>query len=104
MIKKTNEHNGVKYTHFQADKKCNGVSAVDGDKFVINGFPKISITEGSYKYGSELQISIIAPKSEKIKKVRHPSNWNLLEINMPLEEGIKIITALYNQLQGGVTK
>lgn len=66
--------------------------AIGDIKFLIDGVPNITITKGSYKYGSEMQFRILASKSQKIReKIRHPSEWNTVEINMPFEVGKELV-------------
>jgi hypothetical protein len=92
------EHNGVNYEHFRSDIVAAGAVSIEDKKFIINGIPKMTITTNSYKYDSELQISLICRKGEAIEKIRNPSNWNTIEINFPIEEGKAIIEEMYKRL------
>lgn len=95
---KTN-HKGVDYTHIRCKKPVAGVACIGDKRTVIQGMPKFSITNGSWKFGKELQISICSPKLARIEEGRNEgSAWNTLEINMPLEIGQQIIDTIKEEL------
>lgn len=87
-------HNGVEYTNYRINKKVNGVFTNGEKKFIVNGFPKITITKGSYMYGQEVQFSLACEKKDILPMGRNFSNWNVLEINMPKELGLELIKAI----------
>lgn len=95
------ENSGVQYRHYRSKQKCNGVGACGERKFILTGYPKISVLKGSYKYPEEMQFSLVMPKTESPEfKQRNPnSNWNLVEINMPVEQGKELIEAVYKDLK-----
>lgn len=90
------EHNGAKYHHFCVDEERNGVMAVGKSKIVLKGNLRVTLTQNSYKYDSELQFRILTHKDSKkaYKKIRHESQWNTVEINLPIKDLDKIIFAL----------
>jgi len=91
-IKET-EFKGVNYVHVRTPKnRANGVMAIDDKRIVLTGVPNITITNGSYKFGKEMQFRVIVPKNFRIvEQSRNPSSWNTIEINMPLEVGEELI-------------
>lgn len=96
---KIKEHNGVTYKNFRSTEKSNGVGAVGDRKVVLTGYAKICLVQGSYKYPPEMQFSLFQHKSESPEfKKRNPTEWNCVEMNMPLQQGKDLIEALYFEL------
>ncbi len=93
-----NENNGVSYKHFRNEKDAVGVCCIGDKRFIIHGRPKISITQGSWKYGKEMQFSLISHKNLTVSESRNNSLWNVVEINMPYKEGKELIKALYKEV------
>jgi len=93
---KKQEDKGVLYHHYTTTESSAGIMAIGESKTVMRGNLKVTLTQNSYKYGSELQFRIIKPKDRgdiEIKS-RNKSNWDTVEINVPINELNGIITAL----------
>jgi hypothetical protein len=90
---KINEYDDVKFKKAITDKfNIEGVSCIDNERKVITGNAQICIMEGSYKFPKQIQFAIFSHKTQKIKtEKRNSSEWNLLEIDIPFEEGLKLI-------------
>lgn len=101
------EHNGAEFDHYRYNERTNGVCCIGEKRFTINGLPKISLMKNSYKYGKELQFSIVCPKESFTESKRNKSQWNVMEINLPLEVGIELIRTVLkdydNKQKGGTT-
>jgi len=92
-------HDGVSYTHLQSDETGTGSAQMGEDRFILSGPAKISLTKGSYKYGKEMQFSVCAHKEAGFKRPdRNNSDWNTIEICMPLEAGLEMIKEAYKEL------
>ena len=92
---------GVKYTHFRSEQPVDGVCALGESKVVIHGKPKITIMENSYKYGPQIQFSVICPKNILKQQGRNYSDWNVVEINVSFSEGKEMIRQAYLELFKG---
>jgi hypothetical protein len=90
------EHNGVKYIHYSATFPGMGALSIDDKRIILNGQFRATLTEGSYKFGRELQFCVLATKESKQTTItaRNPSAWNRLEIFIPLVELPGMIKAL----------
>jgi len=101
MIEKTKEHNGVTYNNIRFSDKTNvAATACVGDKrIVLKGFPKFTITKGSYKFGDEIQFSISNFKGAGIISDRNPSDWDTIELCMPKEVGKLLVDQLQSELK-----
>ena len=99
IYRKVRTDNGVHYTHLEAEAEGIGASHIGKDKVILLGRPKISITKGSYKFGRELQFSVCAHKAAgAAASKRNPSEWNTIEICIPLEVGRRLIEETYKEL------
>lgn len=99
MKKQINKHNGIIYEKFISSEKSDGVCAINNERIVLNGTPKMTICKNQYKFGDQLEVSVIAPKGTIIKKEkRNNSNWDVITIYFSLEEGRKIIEELNKKL------
>lgn len=98
------EHNGVKFHNFRAGMSSVGVACIGNKRVVLPGKPKFTIMRGSAKFGDELQVTILASKKDlldavKIQETRNSSEWNTIEINIPLCIGEELIRALYEAIK-----
>lgn len=93
------EHKGVTFKDFILPVVSSGVCCVNNERFTITDKPRFVITKGSWKFGEELQIKISVPKGLSKKDIRNDySNWDSLEIAMPLSEAKKLIHSLALEL------
>jgi len=100
MEKIINNHNGIEYTHFRGTNGY-GVMCIGESRFKIIGVPKFAICKGQKKFGDEMEVSVITDKSNGFtQEKRNNSKWNVVEIYFSLEEGKKIVKALYEELFG----
>ena len=105
MIEKfEKEHNGVIYKHMRSDKEVAAVASLGDKRVVLKGKPNFIITKGSYKFPRELQLNLCALKGENIPTFRNDSKWDIIEIDMPLEVGKELITAINKELEKEVKK
>lgn len=83
------EHNGVTYIGVRDDDRTVTGSITNGDKkWTLKGFPKINRTEGSYKHGREIQITLWNKAGTTIEQDRveyAKGRWDTLEIFFPPE-------------------
>lgn len=87
------EHAGVTYLGSRDDESIVTGSITNGDKkWTIKGHPKINKTEGSYKHGGEVQITIWNKLGATFEKPRVQYNqdgspkvhlWETVEIFFP---------------------
>lgn len=94
-------HNGVKYTNYNIDSKIyDGIACYDDKRVVVPGSFSISVIEGSYKFGKQLQFKLHSPKGNLISiETRNFTEWNRIEVDMPLEDGIVLLESLLNDLK-----
>lgn len=89
------EHNGAKFYHHYGKRKYNGLTTFGEKKAVINGILDITLMLDSYKFDKELQLTILAPKTDLFKlEIRNDSAWNKTEININIDEIDALIEAL----------
>ncbi|MCK5293665.1 MAG: hypothetical protein KAJ49_03360 [Arcobacteraceae bacterium] len=105
MIEKFNqEHNGAKFINIRSNQSNDAVCCLGEKRFVINGKPKISFMENSWKFGKQIQFSLICPKETIKEEGRNNSKWNVVEIDIPFEEGKEMIKEAYNLLFKDIKK
>jgi hypothetical protein len=91
------EDKGAEFLNIRLKKKIDGLFCVGKKRYVINGFPKLTILKNSRKFGRQVQISICSSKNDNIRvEDRNDSVWNTIEINFPEEDWKEI----YQQLKG----
>jgi len=92
------EHKGVNYVNIVSEKNREAVCAMGGSRLVIQGKPNITLMKGSWKFGEQVQFGLFCPKGSIKKECRNESRWDIIEIDMPVEEGKELIRAAYNIL------
>ena len=94
------EHLGVNYTHLRLNKIVDGVISHDNHRYVVKGYPKITIMKNSYKFGNQIQFSLCSSKNSFKNEDRNTySNWDTLEINIPFDDGVKMVEAVMEELK-----
>ena len=92
------EHNGVNYFNCNGSDKVDAIANIGEKRFVIRGTPKIVIMENSWKFGKQLQFGLFCNKEDLVEEGRNDSKWNMVEINIPFEEGKKMIKEIYKEI------
>lgn len=94
-----NEHNGIRYHKFRSDQLAAALACIGDRRLKLVGQPKIAVNLGSYKFGSEIQISVTAPAGSVVEEPRVGSNdWDTIEINLTMEEALALIKKLQSFL------
>lgn len=91
------EHNGVTYYKtYIDDEKIKGHVAINNKKIIMGGKFAVTLTKGSTKHGDEIQFNVFQTKQENNFKVkeRNPSNYNTIEIMIPVKHLTQIIKHL----------
>ena len=91
---------GVEYNNFRVEKEAVASCCIGNKKIVLKGKPKIVTTKGSYKFNEELQFSISNFKGLETYKDRNPTQWDTIEICLPIAEGKELIKAMNEVLNG----
>jgi len=98
-IEKTS-YGGIDFDKFISDKEATAVSCIGDERIILKGKPKISICKNQMKFGDEVEISLISHKDHNFKKeTRNKSDWNVMEIYMPIKEAKEILSATLKKLE-----
>jgi len=93
-------YGGIEFDKFISEQDATAVSCIGDERIIIKGKPKISICQNQIKFGTEVEISLIAHKDHEFKKeVRNKSDWNVVEIYMPIDEAKEILKATLKKLE-----
>lgn len=102
-------HNGVKYIGVEdRDRTVIGSITMGSKKLTLTGYPKINRTQGSYKHGDEIQITVWNKAGTTFEKPRvqfeqdgtpKKHKWETVEIFFPPEVWHDLIRQYYNQLK-----
>ena len=94
---------GVIYNNIRSNKIVAGNMCIGDEKITLKGWPKFVIQKGSLRFGSELQISVCAKKgSEILKQKRNITEWDAVEICIPINEGKELIKMLYEEIKDDI--
>ncbi len=84
-------HNGVNYIHVRSKHLDNAVCCVGKERFTLRGYPKITMTYGSYRFGQEIQFSLTNKKGVVVAVPRNSTTWDTMEINLPFPLGVEVL-------------
>jgi hypothetical protein len=91
----TNKHNGVTYQGVKIPVPIEATVCGDSkSKVVFKGQLTLEKMTGSWKFGNQLQI-VIRGKPVRVQK-RNPSDYERIEIALPLDWGLRLITMFLN--------
>src|SRR3990167_1161965 len=82
----------VEYTTFESSNLVDSALTMGNEKFVLNGIPAIQVMRNSYKYDSQIQITVYKKigLTRKAGRVPYATDYDRIEIFMGKEDFEKL--------------
>jgi len=86
------EINGAVFDIAQHHKPCIATVCIGQKRLVLRGFVALKAITKRYKFPDELVMTLLSAKTEPVKEeLRNPSDWNSVEIYLPLEDADELL-------------